>query len=58
MREHYNNLSKIQAQVSKSESQIETGYRYFLRYLYNQLLKASGKFGILRLAVSRYGLII
>jgi hypothetical protein len=56
MREHYNNLSKIQTQDSKSKSQIETGYKYFLRYLYNQLLKASCKSGILRLTVFRYGL--
>ncbi len=54
MREHYNNLSKIQAQDNKSKSQTETRYSYFLIYLRNQLLKISCKSGIMRPTVFMY----
>lgn len=54
MREHYNNLNRIQAQDNKSNLQTETGYSYFLKYLYNRLLKVNCKSEILRAIVFRY----
>lgn len=54
MREHYNNLQKIQAQDSKSNLQTETRYSDFSKYPYDQLLKVSCKSGNLRTIVCIY----
>ncbi|SDF26495.1 hypothetical protein SAMN04487992_11021 [Cellulophaga baltica] len=51
MREHSNNLSKIQTQNNKSESKTKITYGYFLKYLYSQPLKVSYRYKILRLTI-------
>lgn len=54
MREHYNNLQKIQAQDSKSNLQTERRYSDFSKYPYSQFFEVSYKPGVLRAIVRVY----
>lgn len=54
MREHYNNLQKIQAQDNKSNSQTEIEHNHFLKHLYNCLMIESFKIGALRIIAFKY----
>lgn len=58
MREHYNNLQKIQAQDNKSKSQTEIEHNHFLTHLYNYLMNVSFKIGALRIIALKYVAII
>lgn len=58
MREHYNNLNKIQAQDNKSKSQTEIENNYFFKNLYNQSIIFRLKIGALRILVFKYMAII
>lgn len=58
MREHYNNLNRIQAQDNKSKSQTEIENNYFLKNLYNQSIILRLKIGALRILVYKYMAII
>ncbi len=54
MREHYNNLNKIQAQDNKSYLQTEKGSIYFYINLHNYLLKVGNINGDLRCISFKY----
>lgn len=58
MREHYNNLRKIQAQDNKSNSQTEIENDSFLKHLYNQSINLSLKIEALRIFEYNYMAII
>ncbi len=56
MREHYNNLSKIQEQDNKSKSKSKTKieYNYSVKFFYNSYLMSSCESGVLKKNVFIY----